>query len=349
MATTYTSDVLLEYCVYLRGDNIPLAMAEIESLAHLVDSTASIQWKGRLGKVSCKLDPIPFLVERSVLLREAGKILLSCEDSSICSRGLENIIWLDADSPDIRFAVRVQDTSANLRSSEKESLASIIGEYILSVTDWSVSLKHPNRKFTLFVGSKYSFLCESSSSDLFKWLEQTSRKSRTFFHPSMMNATLARVMCNIAGAMPGYTLLDPFCGGGGILVEAAKIGSRAIGIDTNWRLLNGARENLQSIPSSDFSIVQGDARHLPLSYVDCIVTDPPYGRTSSTRGAKATELVSIFSESLRSWDHPPVVCICGDTRMKLASLFMRLGGQTKYRVSIPVHSSLTREILLVVF
>ena len=113
----------------------------------------------------------------------------------------------------------------------------------------------------------------------------------------MMNATLSRVMCNLAGLMPGEIMLDPFCGGGGILCEASYIGARTIGIDLNWRLLSGSKENL-SFTDGDYSVIQGDVRSLPIQQCDCIVTDPPYGRASSTRGARAIELVESLFERI---------------------------------------------------
>ncbi|MFW9977550.1 MAG: THUMP domain-containing protein [Candidatus Thorarchaeota archaeon] len=339
------------FCVFLLGDNIPLAMAEIESLVNLVDESNFIRWKGRFGIISCNKDPASLLVDRAVLLRETGKLLISSENVSTLEEELEDIEISGAtsNSAETRFAVKVQDMDSTLKSGEKDLLASIIGKRIVDMTKWSVSLKHPNRVFTLFVGKNSCYLSESSSSRLFKDLEQTGRNKRSFFHPSMMNAVLARVMCNIAGTLPSHTLLDPFCGAGGILVEGGKIGLKLIGIDTSWQLLNGARQNLQSISCSDFNLIQGDSQNPPLSSIDYIVTDPPYGRTSSTHGTETAELVGSFISHLIDWEPTPVICICGDAKMKLGSLFTHQGGHIQYQIPIPVHRSLTREVIRVVF
>jgi len=340
---------LPDYSVYLLGNNIPLARAEIESLVFLIDASTDIQWEKRFGHFSCNSNPIPFLADRAVLLRESGRIVISAENTFTLENQLEDGMFNHADSSDVRFAVRVQDVNSVLESGKKAILSSAIGARILELTKWSVSLKHPDYVFTLFIGENSSYLSETFFSRLYKNLEQIGRKDRPFFHPSMMNAILARVMCNIAGVMPSDTLLDPFCGGGGILVESAKIGSRVIGIDTDWRLLTGARSNLLNVPKSNFSLIQGDSRNLPLSKIDYIVTDPPYGKTSSTRGTETKKLVGEVLGFIADWDSSPIICICGDTKINLEFVFHNLGGRIQYQVPIPVHSGLTREIFRVVF
>jgi tRNA G10 N-methylase Trm11 len=66
----------------------------------------------------------------------------------------------------------------------------------------------------------------------------------------MLPPKLARMMVNLAGQTK--TLLDPFCGGGTILMEAALINSKAqnpnlkiIGSDIDQRQITGAEENLE--------------------------------------------------------------------------------------------------------
>ena len=350
METTSTSDAPLQnYSVYVQGDNIPLARAEIESLVHVIDSSADIQWQNRFGRIICDKNPIPFLGGRAVLLRESGRILASAEAVSILESQLEDTMFDYADLSDIRFAIKVQDIGSVLESGEKSILASVIGAKIRKLTKWSVSLKQPDYVLTLFVGKDSAHLSETYSSGLYKSLEQIGRKNRPFFHPSMMNTILARIMCNIATIMPSHTLLDPFCGGGGILVESAKIGLRVIGIDTNWHLLSGARRNLLTVSHSNFSLIQADSKNLPLSDIDYIVTDPPYGRTSSTRGTETKRLVSKFLGYIANWKSSPIICICSDAKMNLESLFQDLGGCVQYQIQIPVHRSLTREIFRVTF
>jgi tRNA (guanine10-N2)-dimethyltransferase len=153
-------------------------------------------------------------------------------------------------------------------------------------------------------------------------------------------------MCNLAGVMPGEIVLDPFCGGGGILCEASLIGAKSIGIDLNWRLLMGSKKNLVSI-GRDYSVIQGDIRSLPVHECDCIVTDPPYGRASSTRGAQAIELVESLFERADSIlrRRKESMCVCGSSEMNIQNLAESMGLIVNQVLQIRVHSGLVRELL----
>ena len=60
----------------------------------------------------------------------------------------------------------------------------------------------------------------------------------------MLPPKLARLMLNLAGSSPP-TLLDPFCGGGTVLMEASLLGFRhLIGSDIDSKQMEGSRQNL---------------------------------------------------------------------------------------------------------
>jgi hypothetical protein len=48
----------------------------------------------------------------------------------------------------------------------------------------------------------------------------------------------------MSGALPGEWILDPFCGTGGTLIEAALIGCREAGTDADLEMIAGSRKNL---------------------------------------------------------------------------------------------------------
>jgi len=83
---------------------------------------------------------------------------------------------------------------------------------------------------------------------------------------------------------PGGALLDPYCGAGTILLEAAAVcpGLELYGSDINTRCLEGTSANAEAADSADRLILRrADARHLVDAWgrrrFDWIVTDPPYG------------------------------------------------------------------------
>ncbi len=345
-----TSDMTLqEYCVYLRGDNIPLGQAELESFTRSIGETATFVWDNRFGKVKCNESTFNLLMDRMVLMRMGGKLLFSTKSHYDIEQNIHDLTFAKFDNQNIRFAVRVLDFDSLLDAGERGRIASMIGKKIGDVTKWPVSLSNPDVTFVLYVTKDGSHLCEAAFSRVYRNITSLAHRSRPFFHPSMMNVSLASVMCNLAGVMPGQIVLDPFCGAGGILIEAARIGSRVIGMDLDWRLLNGAKVNLHTLQHSDFCLIKGDAQSPPLFEVECIVTDPPYGRSSSTHGSRIVEVISSFLTGLERVGGNPMICMCGDSRMNLGSLFLQMGGYIHHQIRIRVHRGLIREIFCVSF
>jgi len=105
---------------------------------------------------------------------------------------------------------------------------------------------------------------------------------KPFFYPGVLMPRVARALVNIA--KPEKNLLDPFCGTGGILVEAGLIDIRVIGGDMQRKLLLGAKMNLDHY-NIDHSLMYQDACRMALrdESMDAVVTDPPYGRSAAIK------------------------------------------------------------------
>ncbi|MDF1537431.1 MAG: methyltransferase domain-containing protein [Candidatus Thorarchaeota archaeon] len=337
-----------KYYVHISGSDIELARAEIESLVDLHSIGVGILWYGRLGFIDCKSNPIPFLLSRAALVREVGNVLHEGSDPETLLNRITKGPLTEILNSKRSFSVRIYTTDYYFEEEEKQQFIIDVGKRIQEVTRASVSLNHADVNIVVNVIHNKVVLCEAFKSYQRQVLTQRTPSARAFFHPSMMNALLARVMCNIASVQPDQSVLDPFCGGGGILCEAALIGAQVTGIDMNWRLLKGAQKNLIDLNISDFSLIQGDSRKIPVSYMDSIVTDPPYGRTSSTRGENAIRLVSsLIEQSIEFVENGGRLCICGSQEMNMRNLFDQVGLSVKYDILIPIHSGLTRNILAV--
>src|SRR6266536_719789 len=107
-------------------------------------------------------------------------------------------------------------------------------------------------------------------------------------HPGKMLPELARRI-TAEYAPPGGLVVDPMCGIGTTLVEAAILGRRSVGVELEPRWADLARKNLAlALPAEHAGLGEvrtGDARHLPqlladlAGTVDLVATSPPYACT----------------------------------------------------------------------
>ncbi|PSQ00703.1 TIGR01177 family methyltransferase [Halobacteriales archaeon QS_4_70_19] len=199
------------------------------------------------------------------------------------------------------------------------------------------------------------------------WLSIESRRDfgdrqpteKPFFQPGSMDPLLARALANIAGARPSRRLLDPMCGTGGLLAEAALVGADVVGIDAQRKMVRGARENLGHYLGGNealsgaadepgaFAVCRGDARRLPVAGtdgegpVDAVVFDAPYGRQSWASDELAAVVGDALAEARRVARRAVVV---GDRPWTDAAT--DAGWTVADRFDRRVHGSLTRHVLV---
>ena len=116
---------------------------------------------------------------------------------------------------DENFAVRVKRFNTDIDTVATERK---IGHLILSNTDnISVNLSDPKSFIRVVVHHDTVYLCFGKYQLNKKYFEEMKPHKRPFFHPGCMSPKLARCMANLARVKEGDTVLDPFCGTGGIL------------------------------------------------------------------------------------------------------------------------------------
>jgi putative methyltransferase (TIGR01177 family) len=341
-----SDDYLTRYFVYISGEHINAAKAEVNTLARILGIDETFYWEGRVGLVDSQINLVQFFLERAALVKETGIILSESDIQDDLLGSLSDDMLKDIVGPEETFSVRTISENREYSVNERLNIEARLGAYIRRVAGARVDLEDPQTRILVIFGQDNIRVCRSFASKLRPMLRDREPGKKPFFHPSMMNSALARVMCNLARVMPDEIMLDPFCGGGGILCEASLIGARTIGIDLSWRLLTGCKENLSSI-TSNYSVIQGDIRNLPIDGCDCIITDPPYGKASSTRGAKSIGLVEALFGKVDSILHRrnESICICGSKEMNLYDLAQSMGLIVNQVLQIRVHSGLVREVL----
>ena len=127
-----------------------------------------------------------------------------------------------------------------------------------------------------------------------------SPTERPYFKPVSLEPRQARLLIslsNIQGREIG-TVVDPFCGTGGIAIEAALQDIEVLASDLDSRMVKGTRENLRWL-EKDGIVKKWDASELSKLWgkrQDCsFVFDPPYGRSSW----KSDDSLEIFLSVLR--------------------------------------------------
>jgi N2-methylguanosine tRNA methyltransferase (EC 2.1.1.-) len=172
--------------------------------------------------------------------------------------------------------------------------------------------------------------------------EQRQPTDRPFFQPGSMDPMLARAVTNMAGVAPGDRFIDPMCGTGGILLEAARVGARPVGLDVQPKMVQGTRENLARVVD-DPTVLRGDAGRLPLvtDAVTSVAFDTPYGRQSHIAGDLTQLVADTLSEARRVADRGVVV---GDQSWRAPAT--AAGWTVTDTFERRVHQSLTRYVLV---
>jgi tRNA (guanine10-N2)-dimethyltransferase len=341
---------LRRYSILVSGENTELAKVEAESIIHTIQKSAIVSWIGKLGLFESETSPIQFLLERAALLKDVGSIIAETHNYGDLRAIINEVPWKSFIGPSESFCIRARSLTGERNTKTREEFILQIGTTVKRTTGARVSLKKPDVTFLLTLAHDFILLSRSFDSKLGPILRSRTPGKRPFFHPSMMNPHLARAMCNLAGVRKESIVFDPFCGGGGILCEAATLGARVVGSDLNWRLLRGAQENLISAGGSDYCIVQGDSQGIPIGTCDYIVTDPPYGRSSSTRGTHSIKLVELLlSQAQDIVKKGGSMCLSASSEMNISDLARDLNLIPRKQVRVRVHSGLTREIMVIDF
>ncbi|RMF31871.1 MAG: methyltransferase domain-containing protein [Candidatus Nitrosothermus koennekii] len=107
------------------------------------------------------------------------------------------------------------------------------------------------------------------------------RYKHRFVHPAAIKAPLAYAMLRLASIKEG-SLLDPFCGGGTIVIEAASIYDKLkiYASDINEEYIEGAKKNAEAAGVKErieFRVCNAEKLDKYYTSIDAIVTNPPYG------------------------------------------------------------------------
>jgi len=327
--------VRIKYLFELGGENKELAKIEaIEMLKTEMYEPERVFSEEQIAiiKVSKKLTLAT--IRRLGMTKRVSRIIHSSEEKDI-GKVIEQLPTLDLGKSS--FAIR--QIRRNVISERK--IAIKIGRKIPIENE--IALDNPDVKILFYTGSRtiISILEENSTTSYKSCLEHHVRY-RPYFSPISIHPRIARSMVNLANCSPNDTVLDPFCGTGGILIEAADMGMKAKGMDLLEKMVVNSKGNLEHF-GLEGKIKKGDVEESKNQSFEAIVTDPPYGIASSTGGEKISELLqrtmNIFSEAMEKGKR--IVMAISNPELIQTTNFKKI-----YQFEWYIHKSLTRYIMV---
>ena len=272
----------------LSGEELTFPAAEIHALVETYSNESSVNLGSRV--VYSKLSDhalVSRIASRAAYCRFGGTFVSEAQYFD----GLVSVLDAKSIEQGKTFAV----ASETIERGEYGEL----GGKIKEVTGAKVSLESPDYLYQVEKTANGFVL--GVSRDGYKktsWRERRPR-ARKFFLPSAIYPKLAALLVNLSRVKEAEVFLDPFCGTASLLIEASVMGINTIGIDLGKWVARGALQNMRMFSKQDYLILRGDATsRFPLTKVDAVSTDVPYGRAASTRGKETTRIIREFTSSL---------------------------------------------------
>jgi len=172
---------------------------------------------------------------------------------------------------------------------------------------------------------------------------------RPFTLPSAMQPDFSRAMVNLAEVAVGGRILDPFAGTGGIMIEAGLMGYQIYGVELKEWIAEGGLRNLKKYLAGGGEMIVGDARALMFrdNSFDAVVTDPPYGRSTTIPDRSITALLERFlEECARILKKGGRIVMAAPAEVDLEELAERHGMRILQTHLARVHGSLARRVVV---
>jgi tRNA (guanine10-N2)-dimethyltransferase len=273
----------------------------------------------------------------------------SSEESAILD-SLQKIDFSKWVQPNDRFGVKVTRIQREPVEFDVDDLQSKIGSVIWQNLNGQteISLTVPDTLFLGVVNGNQFFFGPHLASRNRRAFSKRRSPFRPFFVPSAIHPKIARVLVNLSRARSGSHFLDPFCGTGGLLLEAAEIGCIAVGLDIDITMLTGSQQNLDHFEVPFYGCL-ADARTSPIRTkgIEAIAADPPYGRSSSTKGDAVSSLITksltSFAKILKPGGN---LCIALPLQYFSEDMIPSESFNIKERHTMRIHRSLRRHVIV---
>lgn len=280
-----------DYFFELSGELKDMCSAEAKKCIEAEAGTFDIRAEGPGYLIASfngdALDPI---ADRIALTHKIGRHLCSFDPSDISP-------IKDIELPEGTFAIRSRRYEGRMRDIDSQDLIRKVGAELSKEN--KVRLKDPDMEVHMIMSDRVHLFLGEKDVDR-NILETRKVGERPFFSPISLHPRYARAIINLTGAHRGDRILDPFCGTGGLAIEAGFMGMKPIISDFDENMIIGTQENMEyyGLELEDFATI--DISDVPDTFgeVDAIATDPPYGRSTHTGGE---HIDSIYARAMEAF------------------------------------------------
>ncbi|MFA4860909.1 DNA methyltransferase [Methanoregula sp.] len=264
----------------LSGENATLPFAELDCVGNVLD---------RRLQVAVAECPDPRETERLAMTQVVLEYLGECEPSIPAFRTLLKDLAIETTRTFAGRAKKVHGGCNERNPCSQKEFENLIGTMIAG----PVSLTNPDVEYRAILSEDRCYFGRVLFAISRSAYDERNPGKRDFFHPGVMMPRMARTLVNLACTKPGDILVDPFCGTGGILIEAGLLSARPLGSDFDPMMVAGCRRNIRNP-----ELLLADATALPFSSrsIDSVVTDLPYGQSVCIK--KTDTMDQLYADAL---------------------------------------------------
>ncbi|MBI5388902.1 N-6 DNA methylase [Candidatus Woesearchaeota archaeon] len=317
----------MNYIFLLSKENIPLAQAEVAALAQ-----GSARADGCLALGNVK----PTLFRRLAYTQAVCRLLFSCPAPGL-EKAMKGYEWKTIYKNS--FCLRIHALDSIKKKYDEVSLAGIIWR---ALKEPKVRLEKSETPIRIYLLGKQAHVClllyENKKEFLLRKAHQRPELSPTSLYPR-----LARAMVNLTGITRG-TITDPFCGTGGILLEAGLMGFLVEGWDIDAVTLRKCAINMGHYGIKKYNLLNQDATTLNKK-VQFVVADLPYGK-NSPMDRQIGELYLPFLKQLKR--HLTKKAVLGfPDFVDYKKMLAQAGFKPEHEFTIYLHKTLSKKIVVV--
>ncbi|KAM7385322.1 hypothetical protein PAMP_001410 [Pampus punctatissimus] len=196
----------------------------------------------------------------------------------------------------VSFRINCKCTGSLSRYLSIQEVSKVIGTGLTRLLGWKADLRNPQLEVNVYLSDDHCLLGIP--------LTRLPLANRSYIKTTGLRSTVAWAMASLAQIQPGFCVVDPMCGAGIILIEAAQEHKDVcfMAMDNDDGQLQKANENIVFAELGNrIHLLKASSMVLPLpsASVDAVVCDLPFGRKFGTKTNMAANLPLILTEMER--------------------------------------------------